>query len=415
MAHLQHPLAFHAATPSARLRPPALVVHRRPSAASGRPRRISPPLWGAGAPPPAILRPFPPCLGNATSTSAAADAEALVYPHCRVPPLALFDGSSSGGANSSGDGSGSGGCAPAPPPPLPPSVGVVIDAATRTPVVVVGVMHGMPASVADVAAVVGGGAGGLGPPAAVVLELCGSRYAALCGREARHSAPVVGGQGGGGSADGTEDGAWGDRGRPRLELQPPLPTLPVPAAATATAATAATAAAGAAVAVSDGAVPAVAGGAPAGVPPLPPPPVAAPKASPAARFGRVVVRFGGVGAALFAIGLSSLTGVQQAAGMDPGCEFKEAARRAGEVGAPVVLGDNDVRWSRRVKWDEVLWGRVGWPPPMTPISTDVCRVCGTGGELALGAEVTGCGNRHTAPVWPRWDSSHLRGLARRRC
>lgn len=53
------------------------------------------------------------------------------------------------------------------------------------------------------------------------------------------------------------------------------------------------------------------------------------------------MRFGGVGAALFAIGLSSLTGVQQAAGMDPGCEFKEAARRAGEVGAPVVLGDND--------------------------------------------------------------------------
>lgn len=36
-----------------------------------------------------------------------------------------------------------------------------------------------------------------------------------------------------------------------------------------------------------------------------------------------------------------MTGVQQAAGMDPGCEFKEAARRAKEVGAPVVLGDND--------------------------------------------------------------------------
>lgn len=90
-----------------------------------------------------------------------------------------------------------------------------------------------------------------------------------------------------------------------------------------------------------------AGTAAAGVSPPPAPASSSPSSSssssssPAARFGRVVVRFGGVGAALFAIGLSSLTGVQQAAGMDPGCEFKEAARRAGEVGAPVVLGDND--------------------------------------------------------------------------
>jgi len=55
------------------------------------------------------------------------------------------------------------------------------------------------------------------------------------------------------------------------------------------------------------------------------------------------VRLGGVGAVLFAIGLSSLTGVLQAAGMEPGCEVKVAARLAEETGAPVVLEDNDVR------------------------------------------------------------------------
>ncbi|GAB0490892.1 hypothetical protein MMPV_002132 [Pyropia vietnamensis] len=338
MAHLQLPLAFHIATPSARLRPPApLRIHRRLSATSGRPRCIPPRLPSAWAPPPALSLAFPPCPGSTASTPAASDTEALAHPHCRVPPLALSDGSRSGGSDGISEGSGCGGGSGggAPPPPLPPSVGVVIDAATRTPVVVVGVMHGMPASVADVAAVVGGGAGGLGPPAAVVLELCGSRYAALCGREARHSAPVVRGAGGRDSSDGTADGAWGDRGRARLELQPPLPPLPVPAAIPAASGT------GAAAAASDGAVPAVVGGLPAGVPSLPTPPAAVAKASPAARFGRIVVRFGSVGAALFAIGLSSLTGVQQAAGMDPGCEFKEAARRAGEVGAPVVLGDND--------------------------------------------------------------------------
>lgn len=355
MAHLQPFLAFHAAVPCARLRPPpSLSVYQPPSATVGLRRRIPLRLRRAWASPPAaaaVAAAARPCprLGSVATAYPATGA----LPYCRRAfPVTLAGGSPSGGGGGddrvSGGDSDGGVPAAVPAPPLPPSVGVVIDAETGRGVLVVGVMHGMPASVADVAAVVGGGAGGWPAPAAVVLELCGSRYAALCGREARHSAPVVGERGGGGGADGAEGEGGGVR--PRLELQPPLPPLSAPAAA----ATAATmAATGAAVAAADGgAAPAVAVGDPAGVCPPPTLP-AAPKASPAARFGRAVVRFGGVGAALFAIGLSSLTGVQQAAGMDPGCEFKEAARRAGEVGAPVVLGDNDVRWRGGAGWGGV--------------------------------------------------------------
>lgn len=398
MAHLQPSLAFHAVASCAWLWPPApLAVHRLPFTTGGLRRHVPLLPRGAWASPrlAAAARPSP-RLGSTAAAGTAADKDVRALPHFRrALPVALAGGSPTGGIGDGGDGGDDVVApalapAPAPTPPLPPSVGVVIDAETGRGVLVVGVMHGMPASVADVAAVVGGGAGGWAAPAAVVLELCGSRYAALCGREARHSAPVALGGDGEDGTDGAGGGGEGARGvgaRPRLELQPPLPPLPA-SAAVATAAT--TNATQAAAAAADGdAAPAVAGGDPAVVPP-PPPPLAAPKASPSARFGRAVVRFGGVGAAIFAIGLSSLTGVQQAAGMDPGCEFKEAARRAKEVGAPVVLGDNDVRW--RVNVAAAGRAHCGQQCP--------CSVSGTGGGLECSMVVSGGMNERSAAVWP---------------
>lgn len=76
--------------------------------------------------------------------------------------------------------------------------------------------------------------------------------------------------------------------------------------------------------------------------------------------------------------------------MDPGCEFKEAARRAKEVGAPVVLGDNDVRW--RVKVAAAGRAHCGQQCP--------CSVSGTGGGLECSMVVSGGMNERSAAVWP---------------
>ena len=58
-------------------------------------------------------------------------------------------------------------------------------------------------------------------------------------------------------------------------------------------------------------------------------------------FKKAVERFGGVGPAMLALGLLSISGMQKTLGLDPGREFKVGIRKAEENYACIVCGDSD--------------------------------------------------------------------------